>query len=292
VTPWTPAGSTRVAGVIGEPVRHSLSPLLLNAAFRAAALDWVYVAFPVAEGQARPALDGVRALGIDGLSVTMPHKAAVAALVDQCTPQAAALDAVNCVVNEGGRLVGHNTDGHGFLAGLVADTGFHPAGRRVVVLGAGGAARAVIVALGAAGATEVTVVNRSVERGAAALRLAGDAGQLASTPAHVASAISRADLVVNATPVGMGDSHELPCDGSLLHDAQVVVDLIYQPLLTPLMVEARARGAVATNGLSMLVHQAAAAFELWTGGPAPIAAMRAALDAHMGVGAPDPSPGH
>ena len=135
------SGATRLAAVIGDPVRHSLSPTLLGAAFAETGLDWTYVALEVAEGAAETALDGMRALGIAGLSVTMPHKAAMAVAVDRCTNAAAALGAVNCVVADAGSLVGHNTDGGGFLDGLARDAGIDLAGRPVVVLGAGGGGR-------------------------------------------------------------------------------------------------------------------------------------------------------
>ncbi|MBA2496552.1 MAG: shikimate dehydrogenase, partial [Acidimicrobiia bacterium] len=151
------SGATRVAGVIGAPVRHSLSPALHNAAFAATGLDWVYVAFEVAGGDVGRALDGVRAFGLGGLSVTMPHKADAAALVDECSEDAVLLGAVNCVVPlDGGRLRGENTDGGGFVDSL-AEVGVDPRGMCCAVLGAGGAARAVIVALARAGAAEVRV---------------------------------------------------------------------------------------------------------------------------------------
>ncbi|MDG1464443.1 MAG: hypothetical protein P8Q20_05060, partial [Acidimicrobiales bacterium] len=172
------SGASRLAAVIGDPVRHSLSPTLLNAAFAEAGLDWHFMALEVAEGRSDEALDAVRALGLAGLSVTMPHKAAVAAAVDHRTEQAEVLDAVNCVVVEGGRLVGHNTDGDGFLDGLRHDTGFDPAGRSTVVIGAGGAARAVVLALARAGAAEVAVVNRTASRAEVAAGLAGPVGRV------------------------------------------------------------------------------------------------------------------
>lgn len=264
--------------MIGDPVRHSLSPLILNAAFAARGLDWVFVAFPVVAGDARRALDGMRALGIEGLSVTMPHKGEVADLVDVLSPDAEALAAVNCVVREGELLRGHNTDGAGFVAGLRAETGFDPAGRACAVVGAGGAARAVVLALAREGAAEVVVVNRTRATAEQAAALAGEAGRVG-----VAGDISGADLVVNATPVGMAaaaregqDVLRTPFDPSLLRPEQVVADLVYVPLVTPLVEEARARGATALNGVPMLVHQAAAALTLWTGEPAPVSAMSVA----------------
>jgi shikimate dehydrogenase len=272
------SGATRVAAVIGDPARHSLSPALHNAAFAALDLDWVYVAFDVARGDATAALTAMRVLGIDGFSVTMPHKTDVARSVDECSDDAAALGAVNCVVNRDGRLVGHNTDGIGFLRGLEHDTGIGAAGLHCVVLGAGGAARAVVRALAGAGAGAIAVVNRSPEPAARAAALGG-------TRARVGTAddLAAADLVVNATPVGMSgpDAGRLPCPADGLHPKQVVVDLVYDPLDTPLLAAARERGAVARNGVSMLVFQAARAFELWTGRDAPVEAMLGAAEAAL-----------
>jgi shikimate dehydrogenase len=269
------SGATRLAAVIGDPVRHSLSPAIHNAAFRARGLDWVFVALPVAAGDVRRALDGVRAFGIDGLSVTMPHKQAVAAEVDELDADAAALGAVNCVWRKDGHLGGMNTDGPGFVASL-ADAGFAPAGRRCVVLGAGGAARAVVLALGRAGAAEVTVVNRTPERAETAAALVGDIGRVAPV-----EAVEEAELIVNATSVGMGATvpgpGQLPLPGALLRPDHVVADLVVHPLDTPLLQLARSVGATAVDGAGMLVHQAALAFERWTGAPAPVDVMLGAV---------------
>lgn len=271
----TPTGSTRVAAVIGAPVRHSLSPLLHNAAFAATGLDWVYVALDVAPGRAAAAVGAMRGLGLAGMSVTMPHKTEVAAAVDRLSPEAATLNAVNCVVWDGPDLVGHNTDGGGFLDALRRDLGVEPAGSRVAILGAGGAARAVIRALAAAEASEVVVVNRTRARGEEAASLAGTIGRLGSI-----EDVADADIVVNATPVGMGAGHrdDTPVPTRLLHADQVVVDLIYRPLVTPLLRAATSRGAATLNGVGMLLYQASRAFELWTGRDAPLDAMRSALD--------------
>ncbi|MBI2705358.1 MAG: shikimate dehydrogenase [Actinobacteria bacterium] len=268
-----------MAAVIGDPIRHSLSPLILNAAFRARELDWVYVAFPVEEGNAREALVAMRTFAIDGLSVTMPHKTAVAGAIERCTEVAAALRAVNCVVRtDDGELVGHNTDGSGFLSGIAEETGFAPAGQRCVIVGAGGAARAVAVALARAGAADVAIVNRTRANAEQAAVLAVPVGRVGAS-----DDIERADLVVNATSVGMArrEPAGLPFDPDRLHQGQILADLIYDPLTTPLLSAARTRGAITVNGVGMLVHQAAAAFELWTGVEAPIAAMTSALGAHL-----------
>jgi len=271
-------GVTRLAAVIGAPVRHSLSPALLNAAFAEAGLDWHFMALEVAEDRAGEALDAVRALGLVGLSVTMPHKAAVSAAVDERTEQAEALDAVNCVVVEGDRLVGHNTDGDGFLDGLRHDTGFDPSGRRTVVLGAGGAARAVVLALARAGAAEVAVANRTASRAEVAAALAGPVGRVVGSD-ELSDTVAAADLVVNATSVGMADDGALPVDPGAVAVGAVVVDLIYHPPETAWLAALRGRGIEAHNGLSMLVFQAAHAFRLWTGSEAPVAVMDAAARA-------------
>lgn len=263
-------GATTVAAVIGSPVRHSLSPALHNAAFEAAGVPWVYVAFDVAHGDASHALDAMRALGIGGMSVTMPHKEMVAANVDELDPAAAALRSVNTVVRTPqGALKGYSTDGAGFVASL-AEAGVEVVGRSVVVLGAGAAARAVIDALARAGATTVTVVNRSVDRAQEAAALAGSAGRVG-----VVDDVTAADVVVNATSVGMA-SDDLPLDAAMLRSGQVVADLVYHPLETALLAAARAGGAIGVDGLGMLVHQAALQQELWLGVKPDTAVMRAA----------------
>jgi shikimate dehydrogenase len=277
-----PDGHTTVVGVVGYPVRHSLSPRLHNAAFAELGLNWTSVAFEVAPGTLPAALDGLRALEIRGVSVTMPHKAEAAALVDACTPTAARLAAVNCVSNRDGVLGGDNTDGAGFLASLRRAAGFDPSGRRCVVLGAGGAARAVILALAEAGAGSVTVVNRTAAKASTAAALAGSAGLAVEVGEGADSAAQEADLVVNATPVGMAGTGGSDASGllapGLLRAGQVVVDLVYAPRPTPWLAAAAGAGATTVDGLGMLVHQAAVQLELWTGQPAPVDAMwRAAV---------------
>jgi shikimate dehydrogenase len=265
-------GATRVAGVIGDPVAHSRSPAIFNAAFAAAGLDWVYVAFPTPAGQGGHAVRAARALALAGLNVTMPHKAEAARACDELTPDAMALAAVNVVtVGESGRLFGTSTDGEGFVRS-VRDEGFEPLGHTALVCGAGGAARAIARALGAAGA-EVTVAAR---RHAAADSAAGVADNAHATTLDGVDPASFA-LVVNATPLGMqGEPGPVPTDG--LNPGQLVVDTVYHPMETPFIAAARARGSRTANGLGMLVHQAALAFELWTGLAAPLTVMRAAAE--------------
>lgn len=259
--------------MIGSPVRHSLSPVLFNAAFDALGLDWVFVALEVGEGQATAALTGMRALGLAGMSVTMPHKTAVARAVDRLSADAEALQAVNCVVRIDGHLLGENTDGPGFLDSLRVDEGFDPMGRRCAVVGAGGAARAVVRALAEAGASSIAVVNRDAGRAAAAVALARGAGRVGA-----ADDIEGADLVVNATPLGMrGNDAVLPLDPDRLAPGQLLVDLVYHPPITPLLAEARQRGVTTVNGVGMLIHQAAHAFRRWTGEDPPLEVMSAAV---------------
>ncbi len=245
-----------------------------NAALRSLAMDWVYLAFEVAPGHAVTAIAGARALGIERLSVTMPHKAAVIPALDRLSEVAEAVGAVNTVVRlPDGVLKGENTDGPGFLQALRGDEGFDPAGRRCLVIGAGGAARAVVKALSDAGAEEVVVVNRTRANAEAAAALAGPVGRVG-----LAAEAGEAELVVSAVPLGMAghDDVGLPVDPTDLGPGQLVVDLVTHPTITPLVEAARARGARSVNGLGMLVHQAVLQFRLWTGEDAPVEAMRTA----------------
>lgn len=276
--PWLPGGRTRAAAVIGHPVGHSLSPVIHNAAFRSLGLDWLYVAFDVAPGNGRSAVEAIRVLGLAGANVTMPHKAEVAAAVDRLSPVASVLGAVNTVVAKGGTLLGESTDGAGLLATLAADQGFDPSGRRGLVLGAGGAARAAVLALAEAGAAEVVVVARDPDRAAGAARLAGASGRVG-----VAADAAGADLVVNATPVS--DQLPLGLRADDLGEGQLVVDLLYAPATTALTKSAAACGATTANGLGMLVHQAALSFRLWTGEDMPLGPVQVALAAELQRGA-------
>ncbi len=239
-----------------------------NAAFRALGLDWVFLAFDVEPGRVPEALAGVRALGIRGLSVTLPHKQDVAAAVDELSATAAALGAANTVVvGADGRLRGENTDAPGFLASL-ADAGVDVGGRRCLVRGAGGAARAVVWALAQAGASEVVLVpGRDRDKAARTASLAGPVGRVGS-----GDEVSGAEIVVNATPLGLDGGSDLAVDPALLGPGHVVVDLIPRPT-TALLDAAAARGAQAVGGLGMLVHQGALAFGMWTGCEPPLEVM-------------------
>lgn len=279
----------RLAALIGSPVEHSLSPVIHQSAFDSAGVDWTYVAFDVAPGRGAEAVSAMRVLGIAGLSVTMPHKHEVAAAVDRLDPAAAALQSVNTVSWDGDDLVGSSTDGAGFVASL-AEAGVEVAGAAVAVIGAGGAARSVIDALGRAGAASIRVVNRTVDRAESASRLAEVAA--VGGPDDIA----RADLVINATSVGMGvdparaTAADLPCAPELLRPAQVVADLVYHPLLTAWLVEAQRAGARTVDGLGMLVHQAALQQHAWLGHHPDVAVMRRAAEVALAVRRARPDP--
>lgn len=267
-------GTTRVAAVIGWPVEHSRSPQMLNAAFAAAQLDAVMVPLAVEPDALPRAIAGLRAMRVLGASVTVPHKLAAAALCDELSPAARVIGAANCLQLDGDRLIGHNTDAEGFTDGLAA-AGFARRSTRAILLGAGGAARAVAYGLRAAGAIEV--IARRPEQ-------VGWALAWPWTEDHLRDAFARADLVVDCTSTGLDPDGEaafvdgLPLDA--LRPSAWVATLVYhrEPLL---LSRARARGHATLDGRAMLVHQGARAFSIWTGAPAPVDTMARALDAAL-----------
>jgi shikimate dehydrogenase len=255
-------------------LEHTLSPVIHNAAFRNVGLDWIYLAWPVVPEQLEAAIGGLRALGATGVNVTMPHKETVIPLLDEVSGDARVVGAVNTIQLLGDKFIGHNTDVDGFHQFLVADAGVDVAGLRALILGAGGAARAVVKALDDLGAGEIAVVARRPDRGANLLELAthGPATVVAWEEAEARA--GEFDLIVNATPVGTGSGDPLP--NTNFHPRQLVIDLIYDPPSTALVERAKSQGAKAWGGLGMLVHQAAASFRIWTGQEPPIEIMSAA----------------
>lgn len=274
------SGHTRVCGVIGDPVRHSLSPVIHNAAFAALEMDWVYVAFPVERGQAAAAIASMRNLAIEGLSVTTPHKDDVFASVDDVTERARALRTCNTVFWLDGALVGDSTDGAGAVKAL-QDRGVSIESTRFVVIGAGGAGRAVIAGLAGASAAAISIVNRDPQRALDALQLGGPNARLVSSEAEISDAFSTSTVIMNATSLGMRPDDVLPVNPNLFRADHLVNDLIYHPAETPLLVEAQRRGCQTMNGTGMLLRQATLQFERWTGKSAPIDAMRDALDGEL-----------
>jgi len=272
----------KLVGVFGDPVAHSLSPAMHNAAFRALGLPYRYLKFHVPLYQLKKALRGTVALGFEGINLTIPLKEAALHLMDRVTREARRVGAVNTVTCAGGRLLGHNTDGEGFLRSLKEAWGFHPRGARVVVLGAGGAARAVAFALADAGTRELTLVNRTLGR---ATRLARAISRTLGVKVRAyplgprtdwPRLLGQADLLVNATSAGLKREPSL-VPASALAPPLKVADLIYNPPETALLRVARRRGVKAINGTGMLLHQGALVFERWTHRRAPVEVMRRAL---------------
>lgn len=278
-------GRAKLAGVVGWPVAHSLSPAMHNAAFQALGLDWVYAPFAVPPERLADAVRGLAALGFVGANFTIPHKLAIMDLVDEVSPAARAIGAANTLVF-GDRIAADNTDWSGFLRSL-HDVGCDPTGQRCLVLGAGGAARSIVYALASVGA-DVMVVNRNVERAAALVADLGHvfpAARLRSGPpsALADEAAKPPHLIVNTTSLGMVPRVETspwPSDVPIPADA-TVYDLVYNPLATRFLREAKASGARAVDGLGMLVHQGAIAFEMWTGIAAPTDVMYKACLAYL-----------
>jgi len=266
-------GSTRVAAVIGWPVEHSRSPQMFEAAFAAAGMDAVMIPIGVPPDGLATIVAALRAMRAIGACVTLPHKLAAAALCDELSPDAQATGAVNCLRLYGDHVMGHNTDCHGFTDGLVA-AGFDPAGKRCAILGAGGAARAVAYGLRVAGAVAVDVIARRPQRVAWTTARTW-------TPVELRSSFARADLVVDATPMGLADGGDAATVDTLpladLRPSAWVSTLVYhQPTL--LLERAAERGHSTVDGRGMLVHQGARAFAFWTGAAPPIQAMQRALN--------------
>jgi shikimate dehydrogenase len=277
-------GKTKICGVIGDPIEHTISPAMQNAAFQSLGLDYAYLPFRVESRDLERAVQGARALGLRGLNVTIPHKVAVLAFLDEIDGLAENLGAVNTIVNNEGCLKGYNTDAAGFYQALIA-RGVNPAAKNITILGAGGAARAVSFILADKGAN-LTILNRDEGRAEVLadslmrlFRREVAAGGLQKR--NLKKILDATDILVNTTSVGMlPQNGASPIPGGLIKKGQVVFDIIYNPGTTALLEEAQAVGATTIGGLEMLVQQGAAAFQLWTGRQAPLEVMRlAALEA-------------
>lgn len=280
-------GRTELIGLIAKPIRHSKSPMMHNTAFEALGLDYAYLVFEVDETELRPAVEGLRALGVRGFNVSMPLKSAVMPYLDEILPAGQLCQAVNTVVNENGRLIGTSTDGEGFTAAC-RETLFDPSGKKIVLLGAGGAGTAVAMQLGLEGAGEISIFNRRNIHWDRALENAARLNERTSCRAvacaledqsRLREELSSADLLINATSAGFGgQAGQCPIpDASFLRPELAVADVIYVPDKTPLLAMAEAAGCRTMNGLGMMLYQGAAAFKLWTGRDMPIDAVKAAL---------------
>ena len=276
------SGQTIICGIIGDPLGHTMSPAMHNAAFNSLGLNYVYVPFKVKSMELRKAIEGIRGLNLRGVNVTIPHKVAVVQLLDKLDPLAERIGAVNTIINDEGILTGYNTDATGFLQTL-HDRNVEPAEKKVLLLGAGGAARAIGHILTREKA-KVTILNRKQDLSWAedlAARLSRnyktDVKALELTPENLKKAISNAEILVNATSLGMSPEIDAtPVPAELLRADLTVFDVVYNPLQTRLLREAKAVGAQTIDGLEMLVRQGAVSFEIWTGVKPPVEVMREA----------------
>jgi shikimate dehydrogenase len=276
------SGTTRIAGVVGYPIAHTLSPVMQNAAFASARIDAVYLPFSIRPEALKAFLRTMADIGALGLNVTIPHKPQALEYMDEVSPEARRIGAVNTVVIRDGKLIGHNTDGYGFLVSIRRK--LSPFGKKAVILGAGGAARAVAVALADAGAANLTLIapipaqRRELLAHLHALGYPQAAGMAFDAP-KVREVIGAADLVVNTTPLGMQAKDPLPVPPDWLAEKACVVDLVYGRGRTRWLRAAAHRGRRVVPGWLMLLHQGAEAFRLWTGKRPPVEVMRRALRA-------------
>jgi shikimate dehydrogenase len=274
------SGTTRIFGIFGYPVEHTFSPGMHNAAFKKLGMDACYVPFAVSPDRLGDAVRAIVPLGMRGLNVTVPHKQNVIAYLDALSEEARLIGAVNTIEVKDGKLIGHNTDGRGFLRSLRSDAGFNPKGKKFLFIGSGGAARAVGFSLALAGAKRILFRDVDVRKAEALARdirrkTGVDAGTIGE--ALVADATGEADCLINATPLGLKRADPMPIGKELLRKGHLVCDLVYNPPETTLLKAAKARGAGRLSGLGMLLYQGVTAFEIWTSKKAPVLVMKKAL---------------
>lgn len=280
-------GKTRVFGIIGWPVTHSLSPVMHNAAFEYLGLDFCYVPFAVREGCLESAIRSMQSLNIAGINVTIPHKESVLPYLSEITEDAQIIGAVNTIKVADDKLIGYNTDGIGFISSL-KEAGFSVKGRSLLVLGGGGAAKAVVFQSAAEGAIEIIIANRTFNK--ARLLKEQVKEHFPSLKADAAGTgykelkgiVDKVDIVINTTSLGLQKEDPLPFPKELLYNRLFICDLIYNPPETGLIAYAKKSGCQYINGLGMLLHQGAAAFKLWTGAEPPLEIMRKALEEVIG----------
>ena len=279
------SGKTRVCGVIGDPIEHTLSPIMQNAAFNALKLDYTFLAFKVKNAELENAVNGMRALNIRGLNVTMPHKSTILNFLDRTDLSAQIVNSVNTILNKEGKLLGFNTDGVGALKAL-RENGVELKGRKVLLLGAGGAARAIAYAM-AKESDELAVLNRTLKQSQGLAKLLEKtvnkkigAGSL--SPKEIQQNLQDSDILINATSIGMKPKPEESLVApKLLRPDLAVMDIVYNPIETKLAKDAKAAGAKVVSGVEMLIYQGAASFEIWTGKSAPVEVMRQAALSHL-----------
>jgi shikimate dehydrogenase len=271
------SAGTQICGLIGDPVEHSMSPAMHNAAFKKTGLDYIYLPFRVTPENLPGAISGLRSLNLRGMNVTIPHKVSVIPLLDELEPMAKKIGAINTIVNDNGYLKGYNTDAEGFLKSL-SEKDIAPSGKKIVILGAGGVSRAISFTLAEQGA-EIAILSRSQKIEWAEKLTINKSKVLAMelNNTNLKSVLSHADILVNATSVGMSpDTDNTLVPQELFRPGMLVFDVIYNPEKTRLLADAEKAGAVAVGGLDMLIWQGALSFELWTGIKAPADVMKKA----------------
>ena len=279
---------TQRLGIIGYPIGHSISPIFQQAGLDHLGIDATYEKWEVTPEDVGDFVAGLRASGTLGINITVPHKQAVIPFLDEVDEWATAAGAVNTIVNHDGHLTGHNTDGPGFLRALLVETGYDPSRTRALILGAGGAARGILLALVRGGVDSLVIANRTLERAETLAQLASDNGvgseAISLSGDALTEAAASANLIVNCTTMGMShgpDEHGSPISAAQIPATATVNDVVYTPLLTPILKEAAAAGATALGGLHMLVYQGVLSFQMWTGVDAPVDVMLAAATAEM-----------
>jgi len=280
-------GETNIFAVLGNPIAHSLSPDMYNAAFEHLHMNCAYVAFSVEEDRLGQAVDGIRSLGIQGGNVTIPFKEKIMPFLDCVTEEARLMGAVNTFYHKNNKMCGANTDGPGFIKALTKAYPDGLSGKRALVLGAGGSARAVAVSLALTGTEEITIINRNINKAFSLARVLEETGAKATclewNDARVEDTFKGSGLIINTTPLGMAPRVELApaVEPSWFLPHQLVVDLIYRPARTLFLSRAKERGCRTMNGMGMLLEQGVLAFELWSGAQAPVEVMARELERRL-----------
>ncbi|OGP29424.1 MAG: shikimate dehydrogenase [Deltaproteobacteria bacterium GWB2_42_7] len=273
---------TKTLGIFGYPISHTLSPAMHNAVIKALGLDMVYLPFEVKPSNLKEAINGIKSLGIIGVNITIPHKESVIRFLDDISEEARLVGAVNTIVYKDRKLVGYNTDGSGYMASLKEELGFNPKSKRIIIIGAGGAARGILAALATQKPKSITVANRTLSRAVSLIKTFK--GKFRDTRFEAIDldnnmlkmSFNSVDLLINTTSVGMKQSKALKIPLETLPKIAIVSDIIYNPLETLLLKKAKKIGLTTHGGLGMLVHQGARSFKLWTGMDAPMNVMRKA----------------
>ena len=275
-------GETKTLGIFGHPVKHTLSPLMQNAAIEALGLNYIYIPFGVRPEELGAAVNGIRALGLCGVNVTIPHKEKVIPFLDEVTAEVSLIGSVNTIENKDGMLIGHNTDSRGYIRSLREDAGFDPKGKKVLIIGAGGAARGIIAGLSASEVGEVSIANRTFEKGenlAIEFREKFTTINFAALPLSAIKdpdILSSIDLIVNTTSMGL-EGCAPDVEFRLTPSHALISDIAYEPPLTSFLEKAQKSGRKTIGGLGMLAYQGAISFEIWTSKRAPVDVMKRVL---------------